>query len=346
MEYRNLGSTGLKVSVLGYGNFEHTPEQQERNTQLIKTAYEAGINFFDTAEFYSHGESEKSLGLAIKELKINRNELVITTKIFNGEREGTKIKANAMGTSRKRLLEGLERSLKNLQLDYVDVVYCHRYDESTPTEEVVVAMGDLIRNGKALYWGTSQWPAARIMQAIYIAEKLGLPKPVTEQCEYNLITRKKMEDEYLPLFDDFKYGTTIYSPLAMGILTGKYNNGVPAESRMGRIPELRKIILEDYYGFGNKEDVWVNKLKQFEELAKELGTTMPRLAIAWVVKYENISTCILGANKLSQLEDNLKSLEVVKKITPEIAEKLEQIFQSRPVLGVDFNDWQEYRNRR
>lgn len=239
MQYVNLGRSGIKVSRFSYGNWvnsEEDSEAQKTANELVKLAYESGINYFDTAEAYSFGKGERQLGIALKELNVPRSDYVVSTKIFWGKFTNNTNGHNNVGTSRKRLVEGLNRSLENLQLEYVDVVFCHRYDHETPTIEVVQTMKSIIESGKALYWGTSTWPAVRVMEAMLLCDIVGCPRPIAEQCQYSMMVRNTIEKDYTALFDDYGLGTTIWSPLASGILTGKYNNGIPEDSRFGRNP--------------------------------------------------------------------------------------------------------------
>lgn len=239
MEYVTLGRSGLKVSRLSYGNWLNSDEDskaQETADTLLKLAFDNGINFFDTAELYGSGKGERQLGISLKNLNVPRSDYVVSSKIFWGKFSENTNGHNNFGTSRKRLIEGLERSLKNLQLDYVDVLFCHRYDHETPTIEVVQTMKSIISSGKALYWGTSTWPAVRVMEAMLLCDIVGCPRPIAEQCQYSMLIREHVEKDYIALFDDYGLGTTIWSPLACGVLTGKYNDGIPEDSRFGKNP--------------------------------------------------------------------------------------------------------------
>ena len=338
LPYVNLGRSGLKVSRLSYGNWwvgsEETEEEQEFTNKIIKTAFRAGINFFDTSEFYNLGRAERQMGKALKALGVPRSDYVVSTKIFWGRFPENTNDANNMGTSRKRLQEGLDRSLKNLQLDYVDVLFCHRYDDHTPTMEVIRAMKDLIAQGKAHYWATSSWPPVRVMEAILLCDIVGCPRPIAEQCQYSMLVRESIEKDYAEIFDDYNLGTTVWSPLASGILTGKYNNGIPKDSRFDKAPEFMWIY--NFYLAGDKKDKLIPKLKKLGEIAKRLECTQAQLALAWVLASKDVSTMILGASKIEQLEENMKALEVLPKLTPKVLEEIEAFLDNRPDRGTEY----------
>lgn len=342
MLYRNLGDTGLKVSVLGFGNWVTGHDEKEEQTQIeiIKKAYASGINFFDTAEVYGFGAAEKIMGKGIKALNVKRSDIVVTTKLFWGVK-GEPSALNKVGLSRKHIVEGMAQSLQNLELEYVDVVFCHRPDLETPLEEVCKAMSDLITQGKAFYWATSEWPASLIAAASEICRYRNLHLPIAEQCEYNLLTRQKMEHEYVPVFQRYNLGTTVWSPMASGFLSGKYNDGVK--------PEDSRLNMDQYQSLWNKytktPDVF-NKLRQFGEYAKELGYSQSQLAIAWIVANQDVSTCLLGASKIEQLEENIKALELVKKWSREIEERISKIFDTQPEVIMNFRTWTPYPSRR
>ena len=345
MPYVKLGNTGLKVSRLSYGNWvTGGSDAQERSNTLLKAAFEHGVNFFDTAEGYAAGEAEKQFGISLKTLNVPRSDYVVSTKIFWGKQSTNVNTQNASGTSRKRIIEGLDRSLKHLDLTYVDVVFLHRFDHTTPVEEVCHAMKTVIDSGRALYWATSEWPAVRIMEAIHISDKIGGYRPVADQCQYNMLERKKLEKDYAPLFDDYKYGTTIWSPLASGVLTGKYNNGIPEGSRFATSPELSSI-LKKWLGDDVKEKN-IKKLNDLKVIADELGATLAQLAIAWTLKNNDVSTCILGATSIEQLQQNIGSLDVVPKITPEVEAKIEAILGNAPEQETNFLTWKPLPGRR
>lgn len=333
MEYVNLGRSGLKVSRLSYGNFVNCKgDTQKLANDSIKVAWDAGINFFDTAELYGLGEGERQLGIAMRALNVPRSDYVITTKIFVGRFAENNNNHNNKGCSRKRLYEGLDRSLKNLEFEYVDVLFCHRYDDETPTEEVCMAMRDIINSGKALYWATSEWPPIRIMEAIHICDKIGCPRPIVEQCQYNMFYREYLEKDLAVLADDYGYGTTIWSPLASGILTGKYNNGIPEGSRFSHNSRTKARHYDTLMGEDNKDST-IKKLNQLADLAKELGCTLTQLAIAWTLTTKDVTTVLLGASSVEQLKENLAAAEFVKKITPEKLTQIEEILGNMPNQG-------------
>jgi len=322
MKYRRLGTSGLKVSELSLGSWVtfHTQVGIKDAVEVMAAAYDAGVNFFDNAEVYAQGKSEEVMGQALKKLGWRRGSYIVSTKFFWGLEDGVNEK-NTL--NRKRLLGAIDGSLQRLDLEYVDLVFCHRPDPFTPIEETVWAMHDMIERGKALYWGTSEWPAADIVAAIEIAEKHHLRKPVMEQPEYNMLVRDRFEKEYFRLFADYGYGSTIWSPLATGLLTGKYNDGIPAGSR---------LALEGYEWLRDR----VSKTDKFEvirklgSLANELGITQSQLAIAWTLKNPNVSTSITGASKVSQVNENMKASEVADLLTEEVMKRIEEILENRP----------------
>lgn len=310
MQYNRLGQAGIRVSELGFGSWITFGKQIGLNEikRLMHYAFDHGINFFDNAESYAHGEAEILMGKAIREF--HREELVISTKIFWGGNG-----PNDTGLSRKHLIEGTKNSLQRLQLDYVDLLYCHRPDPNTPIEETVLAMDYLIRNGFAFYWGTSEWSAAQIEYAYDAAEAMNCIKPTMEQPRYNLFFRDHLEKDYLPLFKKFGLGTTTWSPLAMGILSGKYNHGIPSESRLAKETWL---VPDNFMAL-------INKVKKLEKIAKELDCTVSQLAIAWCLKNTYVSSVITGATKLEQLEENLGAIEVKELLTPSVMKKINGI---------------------
>lgn len=239
MQYVQLGKSGLRVSRFAFGNWVNSEDDeaaQKLSNELVQTAWNNGINLFDTSEAYSFGKGERQIGVALQNLGVKRSDYVLTLKLFIGKFPGNANSHNNMGTSRKRLFEGVERSLKNLGTDYADVLFCHRYDNSTPTIEVIYAVRDLLATGKVHYWATSSWPQERIMEAMLLCDRVGCQRPIAEQCQYNMLTRDFIEEKYVALFDDYGLGTTVWSPLCSGILTGKYNNGIPEDSRFGKNP--------------------------------------------------------------------------------------------------------------
>ncbi|KAI1383040.1 Aldo/keto reductase [Hypoxylon trugodes] len=328
MQFRHLGPTGLKVSVLSLGGWltYGGTEKGEIVKKCLETAWNHGINTFDTAETYASGEFEVEMGQALKELGWSRDEYVLTTKIFFGT--GRK-EPNTRGLSKKHIVEGLKSSLERLQQPYVDVVFAHRADFATPMKEVVEGFTQVIRNlNLAYYWGTSEWSATQIMEATQIAERYNLIAPVVEQPQYNAFHRQRFEVEYAPLYDQFKYGTTIWSPLASGLLTGKYNNGIPEGSRFAKHGEFFDNTIKSLQSEEGKAKI--EKVKKLTTVAERLGSNTASLALAWTLKNPNVSTVILGATKVEQIEDNVKALKLVEKLTPEVMEEIEKILDNAP----------------
>jgi len=327
MEYRHLGRSGIQVSVLSLGSWVTFHNQVGIDTaiQALSAAYDAGVNFFDNAEIYANGKSEEIMGTAIKKLGWRRGSYLITTKLFWGINDGVNEK-NTL--NRKYLIEGINGSLKRLGMDYVDVLYCHRPDPNTPVEETVWAMHNIVEWGKALYWGTSEWSAAEIVAAIEIAEKHHLHKPITEQPQYNMFSRAKVEVEYKRLFKEYGYGATTWSPLASGLLTGKYNNGIPEGSR-GRLPGYEWLSNQ----LTNQDAI--NKVKLLQVIANDLGASMAQMALAWCLKNPNVNTVITGASRVEQVVENMKALPVVEKLTPEVMEKISSILGPQDLFSTD-----------
>jgi voltage-dependent potassium channel beta subunit len=318
MEYRKMGHTGLQLSVLGLGSwisFNGQVDDQAAD-ELMGLAYDKGINFFDNAEVYANGESEKIMGRVLKKKNWERSSYVLTSKAFFGWHKENK--PNQRGLSRKHLREACDEALQRLQTSYLDIFYCHRPDEKTPIEEVVWTMHQLIQEGKILYWGTSEWTAEGIMEAMAVAERHHLIKPSVEQPEYNLFHRDKVEKEFLPIYEYAGLGLTTWSPLASGMLTGKYNNGIPEGSRLS-LPEFQGMK-----GMAYSEER-VQKAKAFKSVADELHVSMANLAIAWIIKNPRVTTAILGASKRQQLEENLASLDIASKLTPEQIKRIEEV---------------------
>ena len=324
MEYRRLGKSGLQLSTLSFGSWITFGKQIGDSTadELMSIAYDAGVNFFDNAEIYARGKSETVMGEILKKKTWSRSSYCLSSKVYFGFEEG---KPNQTGLSRKHIIEGCHAALKRLQVDYIDLFFCHRPDKNTPIEETVWAMNTLIQQGKILYWGTSEWANDELMAAFVFAEKNHLIGPSMEQPQYNMFERTKIEKDYLLLFRDFGLGTTIWSPLASGLLTGKYNSAMPSDTRLQI--EGMDWLKERTLG----EQVRIEKTKQLEVLSKELGTTLPKLGIAWCIKNPNVSTAILGASKPEQLKENLTALEVLPMLTPEVVEKIEGVLQNKPV---------------
>jgi voltage-dependent potassium channel beta subunit len=314
MEYRRLGRAGLKVSALSLGSWVTYGNQvdEKQALELMSAARDHGVNFFDNAEVYASGRSEELMGAALKKLGWDRLTYVVSTKFFWGLPNKFGDGINERNTlNRKYLLQAIDHSLARLKLDFVDLVYCHRADPHTPIEETVYAMHDIIASGKALYWGTSEWSAAEIMAAWQIADKHHLHKPIVEQPEYNLFHRKRVEVEYARLYDDIGLGLTTWSPLASGLLTGKYAKGVPADSRAA----LKNMAwMQDQLTDATKNAA----VAKLAGVAKSLGCTTAQLALAWCVKNPRVSTVITGASRLAQLEENMQALEIVAKLTPDV----------------------------
>ncbi len=319
MEYRHLGKTGIRVSALSLGSWVtfHQQVDVDKAVEMMATAYDAGVNFFDNAQAYAKGKSEEVMGAALKKLGWRRSSYLVSTKFYWGMLESGVEGINEKNTlNRKFLLEGIDGSLKRFGLDHVDLVYCHRPDPETPIEETVWAMHNIITAGKAFYWGTSEWSASEIIAAIEIAERHHLHKPVTEQPEYNLFHRRRFEVEYARLFRDYGYGSTTWSPLASGLLTGKYVNGIPEGSRAS----LKKH--EELAEKAKSPDL-AGKVKKLGKVAEELDVSLSQMSIAWLLKNCNVSSVILGASRVEQLRENLKAMESVEKITPEVIEQIE-----------------------
>ena len=325
MQYRALGRSGLKISALSFGAWVTFGKQigDPLAQQLMHTAYDSGINFFDNAEAYADGQAETVMGKILKNSSWRRSSFLVSSKVFFGWEDD---KPNQSGLSRKHVIEGCHDALRRLQVDYLDLYYCHRPDPTVPVLETARAMHDLITQGKVLYWGTSEWSADELRQAHRVCQEHNLHAPVVEQPQYNLFHRKRLEKEYGPLYEAPGLGTTIWSPLASGILTGKYTTGIPKGTRFDApgLEWLRDMIMNDPAA-QNK----IAAVPQLAAIAKELGTSRPRLALAWCLKNPNVSSVILGASRVEQLSENLGALEVVDQLTPEVMLKLEAI--SKPV---------------
>lgn len=326
MEYRRMGKTGLQLSALSYGSWVtfHKQINDSIADELMGIAYDHGVNFFDNAEVYALGESERLMGRVLKNKNWDRTSYTVSSKAFFGWR-GKLNKPNQTGLSRKHLAEACHEALQRLQVEYLDIFFCHRPDKNVPIEEVVRTMNILIQQGKVLYWGTSEWSGVEIMEAHRVAAQLGLIGPSVEQPQYNLLERRKMENEFQMIFNTVGMGTTIWSPLASGLLTGKYNQGIPEGSR---------FALE---GFDWLKDRWmvedkINRVRNLEEVAKELGTSLATLSIAWCLTNPNVTTAILGATKKEQLQENLKALDVLPRLNTEVLQRIEDIMQTKPRL--------------
>ena len=299
MDYKFLGPTGLKVSHLGFGcmTFDDL-SQEDQYFEIFKKCFDSGVNFFDTAENYGNSNSEIIVGKCIKRLGCQREDLVISTKLFYNDLNFGNPKINRVGLSRKHIIEGIKASLKRLQLDYVDVLFCHRQDDETPLEETCRAMNWIIEKGWALYWGTSEWSAERITEAYGICDKLGLIRPVVEQVQYNMFIREKFEVEFANLFEKTKMGSTIWSPLAGGMLSGKYVEEIPKDSRIVEAAMTKAWFYDPYMGTEEKKAKTVTILKGLKEVADGLGCSLAQLALAWVLKSNDVSTCMIGAKKV------------------------------------------------
>jgi voltage-dependent potassium channel beta subunit len=324
MEYRRLGKTGLQLSVLSYGSWVTFSKQVDDNASdhLMGLAYDSGINFFDNAEAYEGGRSEEMMGRVLSKKNWDRTSYVISSKAFFGL-HGKLNKPTQKGLSRKHLTEACHAALKRLQVEYLDLFYCHRPDPDVPMEEVVTTMNILMQQGKIFYWGTSEWSAAEIMEAHAVAKELRLTGPAMEQPQYNLFERQKMEHDYLTIFKDIGMGTTIWSPLASGLLSGKYNDGIPADSR---------LAIENYHWLKDRlmQDDKLDKVRKLDKVAKALNTTLATLSIAWCIRNPNVTTAILGATKEKQLTENLLALDVYPRLTDAIMKEIDDIMQTKP----------------
>ncbi|KAI9150549.1 putative voltage-gated potassium channel subunit beta [Paramyrothecium foliicola] len=328
MKFRHLGPTGLKVSVFSLGGWLTYGGTQKGSIvkDIMQTAWNHGIQTFDTAEIYSNGACEIEMGQALKELDWPRDEYVLITKVFFGT--GRK-EPNTRGLSRKHVVEGLKSSLARLQTPYVDVVFAHRPDAATPMKEIVEGFTQVIRNlNLAYYWGTSEWSAAQITEATQIAERYNLIAPIAEQPQYNAFHRERFEVEYAPVFKQFEYGTTIWSPLASGLLTGKYNDGIPEDSRYATNKEFFENATKELQTEEGKAKI--EKVKKLTAIAERLGAKVAHLALAWAASNPNVSTVILGATKIEQVEDNIKAVALLDKLTPEILEEIEGVLNNKP----------------
>lgn len=324
MEYRRLGKSGLQLSALSLGSWLTFGNQisDQVADELMGVAYDAGVNFFDNAEGYAEGKSEEVMGRILKSRGWDRESYVVSSKVFFGtENKGP----NRVGLSRKHVIEACNAALKRLQVDYLDLYFCHRPDKNTPIEETVFAMNTLLQQGKILYWGTSEWSASEIMEAISIAKQYHLIGPTMEQPQYNLLERTKVEKDYQLLFKEHGLGTTIWSPLASGLLSGKYTAGAVKDTRMDLkgMEWLKESVLAEEN---------LKKAQQLQGLADELGVPLAKLSLAWCLTNPNVSTVILGASKTEQLKENLTAIEVVPMLTPEVLTKIEDIMQTKPAL--------------
>lgn len=323
MEYRRLGKSGLKVSALSLGSWLTFGKQisDETAEELMRVSYENGINFFDNAEIYATGKSEIVMGNILKKMEWDRSTYTVSSKVFWGGD-----KPNQKGLSKKHVVEACNAALQRFQLDYLDLYFCHRPDINTPIEETVWAMHNLVQQGKILYWGTSEWSAQEITAAFLAAERYSLVAPVMEQPQYNMFHRQRFEAEYYRLFNDFGYGSTIWSPLASGLLSGKYNDGLPEEQT--------RLTMEGLEWLKDKtiSEERIEKVKLLAPIAKSINASLSQLALAWCLKNPNVSTVIIGASKLHHLEENLKALEVLPKLTTAVMEEIELVLKNKPVM--------------
>lgn len=323
MQYRRLGKSGLQVSEFSLGSWVTFGKQVDQRDalEIMTLAYDSGINFFDNAEGYEAGVSETLMGEALAKLAWSRDSYIVSSKVFWGGSKPTQ-----RGLSRKHVTDACHAALKRLQVEYLDLYFCHRPDIDTPIEETVRAMHDLVQQGKVLYWGTSEWSAQQLTEAWAVAKDLKITPPTMEQPQYNLFEREKVEGDYRPLYDLMGLGTTIWSPLASGVLTGKYNNGIPAGSRLD-LPgyEWLKELWQ-----GEKGKQRIAQVQQLAALAGEIGLPIHHMALLWCLANKNVSTVILGASKKSQLEDNLTALDGREKLTPDVLDKIDAILGNKP----------------
>lgn len=330
MKYRFLGKSGLKVSAFSFGSWVTFGDQvdEARAKDCMIEAYKGGVNFFDNAEAYAEGKSEIMMGNIIKKEGWKRSDLVLSTKIFWGG-DGP----NNAGLSYKHIVEGTDAALERMQTDYVDLIFCHRPDKDTPIEETVWAMNQLIKQGKAFYWGTSEWPAEKIREAYRIARREHLRPPLMEQPQYNMFHRERVEKEYNRLYDELGLGTTIWSPLASGLLTGKYNDGIPDDSRLSldKYDWLRENLLESEEGKQN-----LGKVRQLAELIEDIDLEMAELALLWCLKNPNVSTVITGASKPEQVRKNIQAIEKIDLLTNNLMKQIEDVLDNKPTPETDF----------
>ena len=322
MHYRRLGASGLQLSALSFGAWVTFGGQIARDEarNLVAAAWDNGVNFFDNAEIYAHGRAEQVMGDVIADLRLPRDGYCVSSKVFFGAVENPA--PTQRGLSRKHVHDACHAALKRLRVDYLDLYYCHRADPDTPIAETVQAMDLLIRQGKVLYWGTSEWSGAQIAEAVAFARANHLHAPTMEQPQYNLLHRERVEREYAPLYAEVGLGTTIWSPLASGLLTGKYNDGIAADSRLGQttMDWLQAAVL------GEPAEDRLGKVRRFTALAAELGESPAQLAIAWCLRNPNVSSVILGASRVSQLEENLRSLDVAARVDEAAWQQIEAVF--------------------
>lgn len=328
MQYRRLGKAGLQVSALSFGSWVtfSTQLNVDDAREAMAVARDYGVNFFDNSEAYANGQSERIMGEALQQLQWPRDSYIVSSKVFWGAVENPL--PTQQGLSRKHVAEACHQALQRLQVDYLDLYFCHRPDYETPIEETVRAMTDLVRQGKVFYWGTSEWTARQLTEAYEVAYRYGLEPPTMEQPQYNMFHRERVEVEYHPLYNQYGLGTTIWSPLASGFLTGKYNDGIPEDSRVNLegYSWLKERLMSEE---GRRT---VDRVRQLAGVARELDTNMPRLAIAWCLLNPNVSTVITGASKVSQIHDNMQAVELLDALTPDVQERIEAILENKPQL--------------
>jgi voltage-dependent potassium channel beta subunit len=326
MEYRRLGNSGLKVSALSLGAWVTFSNQLDvgRAVEIMGSAYDSGVNFFDNAEVYAHGEAERIMGRALEELAWPRDSYLVSSKVRFGSVQDPK--PTQLGLSRKHVMEACDQALERLRVDYLDLYLCHRADEEVRIIETVWAMSDLIQMGKVHYWGTSEWSVDELKEAHAVAEEWRLIAPTTEQTEYNMFHRERIEVEYSDLYDSLGLGTTTYSPLASGLLTGKYNEGIPEDSRM-KLPGYEWLLQSLNSEEGKAR---IEKVGELEPMAEELGISMAQLALAWCLRNPNVSTVITGATSSDQIKENMGALEAVTLLTDEVLERIEGVLANKP----------------
>ncbi len=332
MQYRTMGKTGLHLSAFSLGSWVTFKNQVDEKlaVELMAQAYERGVNFFDNAEVYAHGASEEIMGKALSTLNWDRDTYCVSSKVFWGGKKPTQ-----RGLSRKHIHDACHAAIKRLQVEYLDLFFCHRPDQRTPIEETVRAMDVLVKQGKIIYWGTSEWSAQEIMEAHMLAQKYDLTPPSMEQPQYNLFHREKIEQEFRRLYETVGLGTTIWSPLASGLLTGKYNSGIPEGSRANL--ESMEWLKERIQSPEWKERI--EKVKKLDLLARELKMSVTQLALAWCLVSPHVTTVMLGATSAQQLSENMDALEKFEQLTPEVIAKIEEITQNRPSEPEDFFTW-------
>ena len=328
MEYRRLGKSGLRVSLLSIGSWVTFSNQVDvdAGSKILGAAYDGGMNFFDNAEAYAAGQSEVIMGKVLKKMGWRRDTYIVSSKVYWSAVQNPK--PTQVGLSRKHVIEACNQALERLQVDYLDLYFCHRADPNVPVEETVRAMSDLITQGKVLYWGTSEWTGSQIMEAYSVARQYNLVPPTMDQPQYNMLERTKVELDYARLYREIGLGTTIWSPLASGILTGKYNQGIPDDSRLA-LPGyewLRRRLS------GPEGEAYLEKVRKLTQFAADLGTNMTLLALAWCARNPNVSTVITGASRVEQVQENLKALDVLPLLTDEVMGKIDEILGNKPKM--------------